>query len=58
MDNKETEAERDKRILKSMAEAAKIERDYMKAFTHFVRNQVPELINEMQLLRGALDRHR
>lgn len=54
----DTEAERDDRILKGMAEAAKLERDYMKAFTHFVKNQVPALIREMELLRGALDRSR
>lgn len=58
MDNEEAQAKRDERILEGMAEAAKLERDYMKAFTHFVKNQVPALIREMELLRGALNRHR
>lgn len=44
--------------LKAREEEAKLEEEYKKAFIHFVKRQVPALIQEMQLLRGAINRQR
>lgn len=37
---------------------SELEKKYMEAFIHFVETQVPALIQEMQFLRGAIDRSR
>ena len=49
--------ERDNRLLEGMAEAEKLERDYKRAIILLAR-QIPDLIQEMQLLRGAINRSR
>lgn len=56
----ETEAEkrerlRDERILKDLFEAKKLEEDYKRA-TILLAKQLPVLIDELILLRGAINR--
>lgn len=50
-----TKGERE--LLKGIEEAERLERDYKQA-TILLSKQMPALIDEMKLLRGAIDRKR
>jgi len=62
MDNEEKQAERDERIAEMMREEARRDREFKEAVILLSKQEWARiflaLIDEMKLLRGALDRHR
>lgn len=62
MDNEEKQAERDERIAEMMREEARRDREFKEAVILLAKQEWARiflaLIDEMKLLRGALDRHR
>lgn len=62
MDNEEKQAERDERIAEMMREEVRRDREFKEAVILLSKQEWGRiflaLIDEMKLLRGALDRHR